>query len=147
MRIRTTRFGLVDVVADDIFVFPNGLVGYPSARHFVLLTDSRDSQVVWLQSLSDPQLAFAAVNPSAFVDGYRVCATGSQLAPLGQRSDAPLHVLALVSAQNGSLCLNLKAPILLDPRRAVGCQVVTSDDQPMRAAIADLPAAPLRRAA
>ncbi len=147
MQIHTSRFGPVEVSADDIFVFPGGLIGYPKSRHFLLLADAHDAQVVWLQALGNPQLAFAAVNPAAFVQDFRVCVASSQLAPLGQRTDDPLHVLALVTAHHGQLCLNLQAPILLDRARAVGCQVITSDAQPLQHAIATLPPAVYRKSA
>jgi flagellar assembly factor FliW len=41
-------------------------------------------------------------------------------------------VLTLVSRNHHGLTLNLKAPVLFNLDRRLGCQVVTSDDQPLQ---------------
>ncbi|GIW94980.1 MAG: flagellar assembly factor FliW [Pirellulaceae bacterium] len=147
MIVRSVRFGDLQVSGDQVFVFPDGLVGFEHLRHFVLVAEEKRPQVIWLQALADPGLAFAAISPRAVAEQYRLRVARGQLAPLGRLSGQPLHVLALLSAHDGQLWANLKAPIVIDQPHAVGCQVISLDDWPVSYPVASLPAEAYRRSA
>ncbi len=147
MRIPSGRFGELEISGDQIFVFPEGIIGFPQLRHVVLLVDESQPNVIWLQALTDPHLAFAAISPRQVVPDYRLRISRSQLAPLGTLSGKPLHVLALLNAHQGHLWVNLRAPILIDQPHAMGCQVVALDEWPIRYALAPLTPMALRRSA
>ena len=42
MEIKTTRFGVLELDAEDIISFPSGLVGLESCREWVLLADAHN---------------------------------------------------------------------------------------------------------
>jgi flagellar assembly factor FliW len=147
MKISTSRFGTIEVRGDQVFVFPDGLIGFPHLRHVVLLADEDEPRVIWLQALADPRLAFATLNPRDVVRDYRIRVTAGQLSPLARRSGMPLHALALLNAKGSHLCVNLKAPILIDQPNALGCQVVTLDEWPIAYPIAPLPVSLCRQSA
>jgi flagellar assembly factor FliW len=147
MIISTLRFGQIEVTGDHIFVFPDGLIGFEKLRHLVLLADEHERQVVWLQALSDARLAFAAISPRCVVPDYRVRVTRQALSPLGPWTGQPLHVLCLLSVHGPHLCVNLKAPILIDQQQALGCQVMVLDDWPIAHPIAEVPAELQRQSA
>ena len=56
MQVNTSRFGMVEILPEDILLFSRGLIGFESHRHWVLLADGGSSGVAWLQSLTDPRL-------------------------------------------------------------------------------------------
>lgn len=146
MIYKTKKFGTLEIDADAIIVFPDGLIGFEDQRHWVLLSESDSEAVGWLQSIDDPELAFCVVIPSTFVDGYLLRIQRQQLDALPWSREDRSLVLAIVSCQQDQLTMNLKAPVVINMDRRVGCQVVTSDDQPLRYPL-PVQAVPLRKSA
>ena len=70
MNVETTRFGRLEVDSDDLLVFPAGLFGLESCRHWVLLADAQNDALGWLQCTSRPDVAVAVVTPRRFVPDY-----------------------------------------------------------------------------
>ncbi len=136
MRFKSSRFGVLRVDANGILLFPEGLVGHEQHRHFVLLSESRNKSVGWLQSLRDPEFALAVVTPQSFVPHYQLRVHRSQLDTLPWGPDDQSLILAIVNknAQN-TLTLNLRAPLVINLDRCLGRQVVTADEQPLQFAI------------
>jgi flagellar assembly factor FliW len=62
MRIQTDRFGTFEVDDKDPIHFPQGMIGFPSEKQFVLLRHRDDSAIGWLQSTTNPALAFPVVS-------------------------------------------------------------------------------------
>jgi flagellar assembly factor FliW len=46
--------------------------------------------------------------------------------------DAEVYVLTAISGHVGRLTTNLRSPLLLNLNRRLGCQVITSDNQPLQ---------------
>jgi flagellar assembly factor FliW len=131
MHIDTTRFGAVQIEADDIFLFPHGLFAFEDCRHWVLLSDAENESLGWLQSVSRPEIALAVVSPRRFVPSYQVRVVRSQLAPLQLEQCDQAFLLTIVSQNEQSLTVNLKAPIIINLDRRLGRQVITTDEQPV----------------
>jgi flagellar assembly factor FliW len=132
MLLQTTRFGEIQVEANDVFLLPHGLVGLEGFRHWVLLADAENDAVGWLQSTSHDDLAVAVVSPRRFVPDYQVRIPRTELEQLQLGELDQAFVLTLVSRHHHGLTLNLKAPVLFNLDRRLACQVVTSDDQPLQ---------------
>ncbi len=132
MLLHTTRFGTIQVETDDIFLFPNGLIGLEDFRRWVLLADAENDAVGWLQSTSHPDVAIAAVSPRRFVPDYQVRVSRGELAQLQLDELDRAFVLTVVSRNPHGLTLNLKAPLLFNLDRRLASQVVTNDDQPVQ---------------
>jgi flagellar assembly factor FliW len=135
MQISTTRFGQIEVDPLDILLFPCGLFGFEQSKHFVLLGDEREPAIVWLQSTSDPAVAFIAISPRRCVRDYRLRVAQSDLALVLQEDDDQTFVLALASKGDNGWTLNLRAPIVINPQRRLGKQIVTLDEQPIQFAL------------
>lgn len=135
MLIQTTRFGELEIDPLDVLLFPSGLIGYEAARHFVLLADERQPAITWLQSVSEPSLAFLAVSPRRFVRDYRLRVAQSDLVTLLQEEHDETFVLTLASKHETGFTLNLKAPLVINPVRRVGKQLITIDEQPVQYAL------------
>lgn len=132
MRIDTQRFGTLRFNADQLFLFPNGLIGMETLRQWALISDPENPSVAWLQSASRGDRAIALISPRVFFHDYRVHVTRRDLAALSMQPGADVFVLTTVSGHVGKLTTNLRAPILLNLDRRLGCQVITDDDQPIR---------------
>jgi|CXWL01.1.fsa_nt_gi flagellar assembly factor FliW len=132
MLLHTTRFGTIQAETDDVFLFPQGLIGLEDFRRWVLLADAENDAVGWLQSTSHPDVAVAVVSPRRFVSEYQVRIPRGELTQLQLDEMDRAFVLTLVSRNHHGLTLNLKAPVLFNLDRRLAFQVVTSDDQPLQ---------------
>lgn len=146
MRIDTTRFGKLSIGEEKLLVFPQGLIGMESLRQWTLVADPESESVCWLQSASCPDRALALISPRAFVKNYKVRVGQRDLAPLNLRPGDSTYVLTTLAGHVGNLSTNLRAPIIINLSRKVGCQVVTGEEQPLRFPL-PLPQQPRRMAA
>ena len=137
MEIQTTRFGSVEISADDILLFPSGMPGIEDCRHWVLLSDSQSDMLGWIQCVSRPEIAFAVVSPRRVAQDYHVCVGRGELLPLQMTPDTSVYVLVIVAKNDQGLTVNLKAPLIFNLQRRLGRQVVVSDDQPLQFDLAD----------
>jgi flagellar assembly factor FliW len=132
MEIHTTRFGTLDVEAADVILFPGGMLGLDDCRHWVLLADATNDVLGWLQSTTHADVALAVVGPRRFLPDHVVRVCRSELSPLALNSMEEAHVLVIVGASDGTITLNLKAPLVINLRRRLGRQVVDNADHPLQ---------------
>lgn len=146
MNIHTTRFGKIDIEPEDILFFREGLIGFEGCRHWVLLADGQNSAVGWLQSMQKSDVALPVVSPRRFLSEYQVRLEPNQIDRLQLTTVEQAYVLGIVGRDEDALTLNLRAPIVINLDRRIGCQVVTVDEQPTQYELATLPIS-LRRSA
>jgi flagellar assembly factor FliW len=132
MRITTSRFGRIDVDADDILRFPSGLPGLEDCREWALLADASNDALGWLQSTNRGDVALAVVSPRRFVPDYQVRIPRSELSPLAISDMRQAQVVVVVGTNGKSLTLNLKAPIVINLEARTGRQVVASGELPLQ---------------
>ncbi len=135
MRIDTERFGSIEIDDRELFLFPQGLIGLETLRQWALLPDPENASVAWLQSASRGDRALAVISPRVFVPNYRIHVSSRSLESLQLRSDHRTFVLTTVAGSVGQMTTNLRAPIIINLDRRLGCQVVTGDEQPMQFAL------------
>lgn len=132
MLIQTSRFGQLQINAEDLFHFPAGVIGFEDSKRWVLLADAENEAVGWLQSTSQPDVAMAVVSPRRFAAHYRVHVSRGDLGTLCLDNLDRAFILCCVSRHPQGLTMNLKAPVIINLDRRLGCQVVTTDDQPVQ---------------
>jgi flagellar assembly factor FliW len=128
MNISTTKFGSISIEEADVLTFVDGLIGMEDCRRWVLLGDSENAALAWLQSLERPEVALGVVSPRRFVPDYQVRVAKREIAPLGLESPNDAQVLVIISNVGGGLALNLKAPLVIHLAERVGRQIVARDD-------------------
>lgn len=121
--LRTSRFGDIDPAPVDRFRLLRPLAGFEKTHSLAIVRVPSQAPFVWLQSLEEPSLAFAALEPRRAVQGY-----GVRLAPWDHvLFGAPGRALCLALACfQPKPTLNLAAPLLLDPKRGVALQVLNA---------------------
>jgi flagellar assembly factor FliW len=128
MNISTTKFGSISIEEADVLTFVDGLIGMEDCQRWVLLGDSENAALAWLQSLERPEVALGVVSPRRFVPDYQVRVAKREIAPLGLESPNDAQVLVIISNVGGALALNLKAPLVIHLAERVGRQIVARDD-------------------
>ena len=128
MNISTTKFGSISIEEADVLTFVDGLIGMEDCRRWVLLGDSENEALAWLQSLERPEVALGVVSPRRFVSDYQVRVSKREIAPLGLENPNDAQVLVIISNVGGTLTLNLKAPLVIHLAERMGRQIVARDD-------------------
>ena len=81
-----------------------------------------------LHAVDGVEASFLAIDPRQVLDGYRCELSDSDRARIGADEKTPLLWLALVSVeQNGAVSVNLRAPIVINPKTMMGQQVLPHD--------------------
>ncbi len=146
MDVRTTRFGdleTVSVSSEAVFTFAEGVPGFERHTSFALLDDDRISPFRCLQSLDDPDLGFLVLEPSRFVEeyGFDLCDEDAARLELdedpstssGQAAPLVLTILVIPGGDVRAMTANLQAPVVLNPRRRLGKQVILAEERfPLR---------------
>jgi flagellar assembly factor FliW len=131
--LQSSRFGELQIPAEAILDFPNGLIGL-GGRRFALLARTDESAFAWLHSMDDPELAIPVTNPWRFFEGYAIDLADDEAARLGITGpeDASVYVTVRSAPALEDFCANLRAPILVVGTQ--GHQVINqSPDAPVRA--------------
>ncbi|MFQ3587746.1 MAG: flagellar assembly protein FliW [Fimbriimonadaceae bacterium] len=129
--LANTRFGEVRFGPSDVWTFPDGLIGFPECRHFLLIHHREDSPFHWLQSIERPELAFLVTDPNRFVEGFAPELDDRDAQELNLTETTPHVLLTTVSIPPGrpqDLSLNLNGPIVVNLETREGRQFVVEAD-------------------
>ena len=122
-----SHFGAVNLKTDDVIAFPSGLPGFEADRRFVLLSAASFEPVQCLQSIDGPSPSFLVVDPRRVLTDYRARLNQSDLTRLGATDETSLVWLAIVTVGDDGLFANLRAPVVINPAKMLGFQLVPSD--------------------
>ena len=147
MLVQTTRFGQLQSSQEEVIIFPQGLIGFESSRHWLIVPDPENEDVAWLQSLSQAQVALPMISPRKYVPDYKVSVPKRELTCLNVRSTDRLYVLTIVSKTGKSLTTNLRSPIIVNLTKRLACQAITTDAQPLALPISLAPSSTALRLA
>ncbi len=135
MIVKTGRFGQIEVSSEEIISIPSGVLGFPEDHNFCLVDPGDDTLILWLQSLSNPLLAFPVLEPKIFKPEYVVRLSAAELRELRLQSikDASVFTILTIPASMPEMSANLKAPLVINTREKVAKQVVLQEnDQPIK---------------
>jgi flagellar assembly factor FliW len=120
-----SRFANAEVNPHDVLLFPDGMPGYETVREFVLLDIPEQAPLKVLHAVNGTEPCFLVVDPKAVLPSYRCELGASDRSRLGVSDDGALVWLAIVIVgAGGELSVNLRAPIVLNPARMIGRQVM-----------------------
>jgi flagellar assembly factor FliW len=134
VNILSTRFGLIEASETDVILIPEGLLGFRAFNQFVHLSDPVVNGLSWLQSVTAPELAFGLVPPPLAVGDYRIELRQGDRAALELDDERSALVYVILNrAEGGGLTVNLQGPLVFNPSRRLGRQLVlTSSRYPVR---------------
>ncbi len=135
MVVQTGRFGQIEISTDEIIQIPSGILGFPEDQNFCLVDAGDDTLILWLQSLSNPHLAFPVLEPKVYRPEYVVRLSAAELRELKLSSikDASVYTILSIPASLAEMTANLKAPIVINIKDKIAKQVVLQEnDQPIK---------------
>ncbi len=126
MLVKTSRFGEITVDDSAVIRFPEGIVGFPDARGFVIFDGPENTPFKWLQSADRPELAFVICDPQLFKADYQVSAAREDLASLELQNaeDAVVSVILSIPADPWKMTANLMGPVIFNSEKKIGKQLV-----------------------
>lgn len=123
VQLETSRFGALEVAEDRIISFPDGLLGFPDIKHYILM-DYKDTPLKWLQAVDDPDLAFIVTEPAVLFPDYKVRLDPATKQYLKLEKDEDLAVLMIIRVEGENVIANLQGPLFLNASSMIGAQVV-----------------------
>ena len=115
-------------LARNAISFPDGIPGFEACRRFVLLAADSIAPLQRLEAIEGPEAAFLGIDPRLVLASYRGRLTEADLRALDADSETTLLWFAIISAEpDGTLVANLRAPIVINPQRMIGRQVLPDD--------------------
>lgn len=128
-KIKTTRFGEIEVSESDIIVMKGCILGFDYLKRYILLIQNENTPLWWLQAVDDPAIAFVVVNPRTVKPDYNPTVFDEDLEFLGIESSDDIALLSIVTVrlQPFRVTANIKAPILINAANRLGKQIVLED--------------------
>jgi flagellar assembly factor FliW len=114
---------------DPSVTFPEGLVGMPAWKRFVLIVeDAEELPVAMLQSLDDPDCTMLVADPKMVEPSYTVRLSAEDRAALALGKDGqPVLYCTLSVSADGWISANLLAPLAINPVTREGRQLVLEE--------------------
>lgn len=130
MKVRTTRFGDLEIAEEFVYTFPEGLPGF-DGKQYVIIQNEDNPVVQWLQSTHDPGIALMMMDPLLLEPRYAYNPRPNELAPIRSEtvdSGVECRVIVRRGDREGELYANLFAPVLFNvgERRAMQLPLVGS---------------------
>ena len=117
----------------SVLLFPEGLPGFARTRHWQAVEHEDARPFLWLQSLENAGVNLLVVDPRCLLPDYDPGLRTHDLARVGLTSEDPLMLLSIVTWRQDGPTVNLRAPLVLNPERMLGAQVILEDARwPMR---------------
>lgn len=135
MEIETRDFGKLTINEDEIINFVQPILGFEDCKRFVFLTQEEDDVCfAWLQSVDTRSVCFVLTNPivlEGLKEEYKPRFPESVQKDLGD-GDKFTWLLTVIKSDITKSTVNLKSPIVLNPKTQRGLQIVLDQKLPIR---------------
>lgn len=134
INIKTRDFGDITVNVEDMINFTCGMYGFDDYKSYVILKDSPEDDIMFLQSLDNTDLSFVLIDPYTIFRNYEPILTEDDLNELGVKNEAELKylVIAIIKENIKESVVNLKSPIAINPGTKTAKQVILQNTYPLR---------------
>ncbi len=126
MKVQTSRFGEIEVPDESRIEFPEGVVGLPDCRSFVLFDCGEDGVFKWLQSVDRPDVAFVICEARLIVSDYEVEVGENvlELLKLDSPDQALVCLILCIPPDPREMTANLLGPLIFNVEARLGMQAV-----------------------
>lgn len=129
MKVKTTRFGTIDVKEEQVITLTEGMLGFSECSRYTLMDDEIGEPFMWMQSLDIPSLAFVVIDPAIILPSYHFSVKKDQIKNLNTDNvdDLQVYVIVTMAANILDVTVNLQGPLVVNKNKRVGLQVVLND--------------------
>jgi flagellar assembly factor FliW len=132
MNLNTRDFGIIQVEDDAIFNFDDGLYGFEDSKKFAVFTKSIDDiSFLYLQSLDHEIPCFLVFEPWDLYPSYQPVLSQEdlKLCQVDSIDDLIFLVIANVPSAIENLSINIKSPVVLNPKTRKARQVILQNPE------------------
>lgn len=132
MKLNTKNFGEIEIDNQKIIHFPEGIPGFEDERQFVIInTEDEENPFGWLQSVTNPDLAFVIINPFFAYPNYDIIIpeTAQKKLKINDEKDVVVFSIVVVPEDMEKMTANLLGPIIININEKLGKQVILDDDR------------------
>ena len=126
MEILTSRFGKISFSSKEVYNFSKGIYGFPQEKKYLFLKLKEFEPFLWLQSVHKPDLAILLTDPLILLQDYKPEIPKREFEDIEilDLKKAEIYVTVTPSGKLNQSSLNLLAPIIINPAKRSGKQVV-----------------------
>jgi flagellar assembly factor FliW len=131
VKVKTTRFGELELNPSDLVTFAEGLFGFENLKKYFVVDPGDSTLILWLQSTEDEKIAFPIIEPKMFKPDYIAKLLPADLNGLDLDSlqSAKLYSILTIPANVTEMSANLKAPVVINSAKKIGKQIVLQDSK------------------
>lgn len=129
MKLKTARFGEVEIEESRIFDFVLPVIGFDQYQKYVIIDQNKDSLFKWLQCVQEPSLAFPIISVSSLDIDYTIDLPDNVVEKLGIESIESLLIMNITSIPQNNpkgTTINLLAPLIFNIDTNLAGQIVLS---------------------
>jgi flagellar assembly factor FliW len=123
IKFSSSRFGELEAKDEKIINFPEGLVGFPRLKRFIVI-DHKDTLIKWLQSIDDPDMAFIVASPDIMTGEYSINLDSTVRKYLQLENDNDLVILLILRVEGEEVIANFQGPLIINAQNMRGAQIV-----------------------
>ncbi len=130
-KFNTVRFGELQYRQEDIVHLPEGLVGMPELKNWLILDMGDTAAMRWFQSLDRGDFGFPVTQPDLFRDDYEFNLSRAACNRMGNKQEEDLVTLIITTVHPGGTKVtgNLLAPLVVDTETRRGVQMTQDDSR------------------
>ena len=134
VKIETRDFGEVSVDEEDTISFITGIYGFDDYKKYIILKDSPEDDIMFLQSLDNMELSFVLIDPYAVFIDYNPILNEDDLYELNStgRTELKYLAIAIIKENIKESIVNLRSPIAINPNNRIAKQVILQNEYPLR---------------
>lgn len=130
MELATKSGKIVDITDNQIFSFPNGLLGFENYKKFALI-ETENEPFFLLQSLEEKNIAFFLVDPFLICNNYEADIDDDSLKTIQVTSPEDIIIMSILTIpnDNSTVTANLLGPVVFNKKNNKCVQVVLNDNR------------------
>ena len=133
MKLATRIFGEVEIDESKIISFPNGIIGFPDLKKFVLMYDEEKGTdtIKWLQSIDEPTFAMPVMDPLVVCPDYKPEVDSNTVDLIGELDNNDLLILVTVTVPHDlkQMTVNLMGPFIINVKECKAVQTIVDNDE------------------
>lgn len=127
IKIKTTKFGELEVNKDVIFDFISPIIGFNDLKQYTIVDYKPDSPFKWLQSIEEADLAFPVTLCSFFGIDYQFDIPDEEAEKLGIENADDVFVCNIANIPSSNpqgTTINMLAPVVVNLANKKAMQIV-----------------------
>jgi flagellar assembly factor FliW len=131
VKIKTSRFGELEVDKKDIIEFAEGLLGFENLKKFFIVDPGDQTLILWLQSVDSADTALPIIEPKIFQPNCMIKLLPVELNSLSLENlqNASVYTVLTIPQNVTEMSANLKAPIIINNKTKHARQIVLQDSK------------------